>query len=326
MVIGLKEYLHESLGVSCSLVGWDFHRLLPMTIRDQYDSYVGDILDIPVVFMFRTDESEPSPAVVEKHRNTASKLDHCEIVFVFDYLEPHNRKRLIERKIPFVVIGTQMYLPFLGIELREHLRRIRKSPVQQLSPSSQAVLLTILYRRMYQSTNVSELARSFNYSPITMSRVVDEFVGLKLVQEERHGRQRRISFPLEGLELWYAAVMHMTSPVLKRVSALFEDEDSQFSIPLCGETALSSFTNLADPGYESVAVTKEKWDTLLKDGHCTIPKIREDATTIVEIWKYPPIEVVPGHVDPLSLILSVTPTRDERVLEAIDILMRQMQW
>ena len=45
------------------------------------------------------------------------------MVYVTGALASYERKRLIEQKVPFMVPGNQLYLPDLGIDLREYFRQ-----------------------------------------------------------------------------------------------------------------------------------------------------------------------------------------------------------
>ncbi|MCK7468892.1 MAG: hypothetical protein MZU91_12730 [Desulfosudis oleivorans] len=45
------------------------------------------------------------------------------VVYVTRTLASYERKRLIEQKVPFLVPGNQLYLPDLGIDLREYFRK-----------------------------------------------------------------------------------------------------------------------------------------------------------------------------------------------------------
>lgn len=53
------------------------------------------------------------------------------------------RKRLIEQKVPLLVPGNQLYLPDLGIDLREYFRKPPTAPDTARSPATQAGIETL---------------------------------------------------------------------------------------------------------------------------------------------------------------------------------------
>ena len=68
-------------------------------------------------------------------------------LFVLDTVGAYERKRLIEDKIPFLAPGQQLYLPDLGLDLREQFRTPRREHLK-ISPAAQLVVLACLLRRM----------------------------------------------------------------------------------------------------------------------------------------------------------------------------------
>ena len=63
-----------------------------------------------------------------------------EIVLCFDKLTSYQRKSLIENRVSFIVPGSQVYLPCLGILLQERTAAARKNIVR-FTPASQFLLL-----------------------------------------------------------------------------------------------------------------------------------------------------------------------------------------
>src|ERR1039458_8742698 len=57
--------------------------------------------------------------VYDRARHLEQVCGRCgmEVVYVADAISSYDRKRLIEHKVPFVVPGNQMYLPFMAIKI-----------------------------------------------------------------------------------------------------------------------------------------------------------------------------------------------------------------
>ncbi|HEX2924359.1 MAG TPA: hypothetical protein VHS28_10060, partial [Chloroflexota bacterium] len=103
-------------------------------------------------------EEEQQPGVVERQLDQVRSRIGMEVVYVRLAITSYNRKRLIERKIPFIVPGNQMYLPPLGLDLREHLRRLRGKR-HLFSPATQVMVLHLLLRKETMTVTPAELAR-----------------------------------------------------------------------------------------------------------------------------------------------------------------------
>src|SRR5690606_32156640 len=86
------------------------------------------------------------PAAFEKQvarlRKAAMRSDdYC---LVAAEIPAYVRKRLIERRIPFVVPGRELFLPMLGQAARARQRQKPLAPVERFTPATQAVFLLAL--------------------------------------------------------------------------------------------------------------------------------------------------------------------------------------
>ena len=66
------------------------------------------------------------------------------VVYVTEALASYERRHLIAKKVPFIVPGNQLFLPELGIDLREYFRGRAPTADVHLSPATQAVLIATL--------------------------------------------------------------------------------------------------------------------------------------------------------------------------------------
>ena len=82
------------------------------------------------------DGSEQKPLSAKKHIFLVHEKWNGEIVYLNNTITAYNRKRLIEQKVPFTVPDNKMYLPFLGMDLRDHFRKLHSARVK-FSPSTQ---------------------------------------------------------------------------------------------------------------------------------------------------------------------------------------------
>ena len=138
-----ESYLLVNLGVSFPIKQWQEDKKVPPLLREICSFFTFEIFGRDYLVMQIDDEKEVSPVHVRKYLDMLAEFWENEIIYLTSGITNYNRKRLIERKVSFVVPGNQMFLPLLGIDLREHFRRLRK-PKKQFSPSTQVVILSMI--------------------------------------------------------------------------------------------------------------------------------------------------------------------------------------
>jgi len=233
------KYLFENLGVSITIEKWQKEKNLPLFLRDLYRFYECQLFHVPCLVMEARDEDEITPATIRKHIRQIEDMWRHEIIYLHPSISSYNRKRLIEHKISFVVPGNQMYLPLLGIDLREHIKGMR-SVKKKISPSTQAVILFVLYKWPREGLTPSRLAQMVNYTPMTLTRAFDEIETTGLGNVEMEWRERVLHFEVDRKTLWEKSLDLLRSPVRKRVKVSMPQDT--LSLLLAGESALSHHT------------------------------------------------------------------------------------
>lgn len=320
-----ENYLFENLGVSSPLKPWDKEEGLPLFLRDRYKLYECEVLSQSWLVMAARDEEEATPATIRKHIIQLQKKWGKDVLYLSSTISSYNRKRLIDQKISFVVPGNQMYLPTLGVDLREYIRNLHSTKKKKFSPSTQVVLLSMLYDWPGDRVTPSWLAVRLGYTSMTMTRAFDEIELADLADVDMEWRERILRFDGNRRSLWEKSLKYLRSPVSKRLKVQgIRGEDSL----LCaGESALARVSMLAEPANPVMAVGGEQLKTMLLTRSVTeVPFFESDAVEI-EVWKYSPeLFARDGRVDPLSLYLSLKDTKDERVEIALDQLKEDFPW
>jgi len=314
-----RRYLKETLDVTVSPKAWEGVDGLPFYLRDFYSFFWVNILETPCLLLLDRGETAQTPANVRKHLKQVQERWQGEVIYVRQTVNAYNRKRLIEQRAPFVVPGNQMYLPTLGIDLREHFRNLRVSGNHRLSPSTQAVLLHALLNRTGQMLTLSELAIRLGYKAMTITRAFNELEAFGL-GEAPTGRERRLFFKDSPKALWEKAHEFMRSPVRKRIW-IHRGYVNQPPGPQAGLTALAHYSMLAAPDQPVYAV--RAWNALQQR---EVPAGDPEAFEL-EIWSYAPdLFAKADVVDPLSLYLSLRENADERVQAALAKMMEKISW
>lgn len=320
----IRQYLRDTLGLEVMVVPWKDSARLPAFLVEHYRILKGTILDQPVLFLADLAPDEESPAHIRKHIAQIRPKSEWPVVYVRDRVTAYNRKRLIQQRVPFLVPGNQMYLPDLGIDLREHFRRYDMPP-QQFRPATQAVFIHALLREIDAPLSAATLASHLGYSTMSIGRAFDELVAAELAETRTVGRERILTLTSPRRELWKRAQPLLKTPVKGRYFVHRPRQDNLG--PRAGLSALAQYSMLADPKNPVIAVTRKHWAALRQRAAVTELPVREPDAYEVETWTYMPRPYrIPDSVDPLSLYLSLRPAPDERVEQALDSMMEAIPW
>jgi len=320
-----ERHLKENLDITATTKKWEGVDSLPFFLRDSYIFYEVSLLNTPCLLMVARDNNEQTPAIIRKQMLQVQAKWGGELIYLCSSVSAYNRKRLIEQKVPFVVPGNQMYLPMLGIDLREHFRQIRSAAPGKLSPSTQAVVLHALLHGP-QDYTPSRLANQLGYTVMTLTRAFDELVSLGLGEVVTEGRERVLRFSDGKKDLWQRSREFMRSPVKRR--AIIRPPEQKWSGIPAGLTALAHFTLLAPPSTPVYAVSLDDWKSMKLTNAIVELPTAEPQSHEVEIWNYSPL-LFKGEddvVDRFSLFLSLQNIGDERVQSALEKMMKEVLW
>ena len=324
LTTNFKRYLKETLDIDARPKQWLGTGNLPIFLRNMYVFFEVRILGMPCLVMATKDKTEQTPATIRKHMLHVRKKWQEEVIYVQQRVTAYNRKRLIQHKIPFVVPLNQMYLPFLGIDLREHFKNSRETEAS-FSPSTQVVVLYYLSQKGQLRLTPKALANELGYSIMTMTRALDELDGAGLGTIAMEGRERVLRFNRDKKRVWETALERLRDPVKKRlwVKAF---SNKAFGVK-AGLSALAHYSNLAEPVNPVMALDGKQWKAVKTNDDVMILDIAEPNASELEIWSYSPkLFGKKGVVDRLSLFLSMRGDNDERVQSALEGMMEQVEW
>ena len=122
-----KKYFADVLGIKVSISKYkEINQLdIPYVIIDNYEFYTLQLLGNNYIIIHPKDEINITPATLYKQIKIVKQGSNKEAILLKSAINSFNRKRLIGYRIPFIVPGTQMYLPDLMIDMREHFSKTR---------------------------------------------------------------------------------------------------------------------------------------------------------------------------------------------------------
>jgi len=318
----VAEYIDHVLGVGPLRWHDCGPTRLPVYLAATFDTACTELLDTPCAFAFRRASASSSPTTTAKQLTQLATILDRLVVLVEPTIPSWRRRRLIERRVAFVAPSTQLYLPPLGIDLRDAVRSPHNlgHANAPFAPSTQVVLLDLLLDDPGRGREPETVAQRVRFSTMSISRAVRALEGANLIERPKHGRSRRLRLRGTPKDVWERAQPFLVSPVRARFAA---DEQAFPTALDAGETALANQSMLAPPPIRTVAVSGETWTkhAASRSVHARAADVDQPGSVMVEVWTYPPESLSRGSsVDPLSLYLSLREHDDARIERARDTL------
>ncbi len=325
------KYLCEVLAMNVEPEPWEGEAVLPLYLREQYQFYRVKPAEGIRNFLLCMDRAEQTPALIEKNFMQLSTKTKDALVYVRQSITSYDRKRLIDKKIPFVIPGNQMFLPFIGLDLRERYTDNRKPSNNAFSPAAQHLILYLLGNPESMEINQSNAARLLGYQNMTMVRAFREIESAGVGNTVKVGKEKYLRIPETRRKVWEKIEPLLKNPVMRRVYVTELDHQtvSELNLAIAGESALARVSMLNEPKVPVWAIQSKVWqgpkgELLQKLQELPYP---EAGSAEIELWRYPVL--MPDQretVDPLSLYLSLRELADERLQDALAKLLEAKLW
>ncbi|MDP8268993.1 MAG: hypothetical protein P9L97_09720 [Candidatus Tenebribacter davisii] len=321
-----RKYFYDVLEVNASIS--EFKEInqfnIPFVILDNYLLYNLKLFEKNFILLIPKRENEFTPASYYKQIKIVKHHSNLEVILMKSWIDSFNRKRLIGYKIPFIVPGTQMYLPSLMIDLREHFTSI-KATNEIYSPATQSLFLYMITHNERDAYNVDKFQTISGYSRATIRRSIIEFEnnGIGDIVKNRKNKILTISENIHSL--WKQNINKLRNPIIKEIWLSHLPQNQMF--PEAGLSALSQYTMISPLRNETFAVWKNEWNILSQNN--SVKKLIEPEKTenniILQIWSYSPtLWSTKQMVDKYSLYLSLRENKDARIEQALEEMLNEV--
>lgn len=322
------SHIKDVLGIDVPrMAPWARADELPYHLRDAFE--LGEVVLLGQRVVLALDKAPVSRSLSEARHGLArlAALAGQPVVYVVGALASHERRRLIQQKVPFIVPGNQLYLPDLGLDLREYFRQRARAADAALSPSAQAMLIAALLQQPWQEAWCPAVVGArLGYTPMTQSRAAQELTAAGLATSYTQGRTRWLRMASAPAEVWAQAQQVLSTPVKRCVWLGPEGAGATYVRRMAGLSALARYSMLADSPWPVFAVSAAEWRAAAAAGALALPE-PVDGGHELQLWSYSPaLGGPPDVVDPLSLMLSLRDHADERVQQALDELKATFPW
>ncbi|MCD8106050.1 MAG: hypothetical protein LUF35_13910 [Lachnospiraceae bacterium] len=311
----IEKILHQPIAIA----PYTDTEKLPLIFRGRYQFYDMDINGYHCVLMEPQDEIGLSE-IRKQHRKMEQIAGrHC--VLYMKNMKSYPREKMIEEGIPFIWEDHQIYMPFLGMLLKQNDTR-QINTCGRFSFLTQKLLLTALYEQ-WRDMTVTMAAKVLQVSKMSVTRCFDEIEALEVPFLRKKGRTRLLTMNGEKKAQWKTLQPFMRQPLIQSFRL---EEDISFELPYSGMTALGEYSMIADNSYKTYAILKSQLaDSGIREKQ-KIP-MEEFPGCVVQELGYVINYRGGGSVDPLTLCLLMDEEReDPRVGKAIDEMLEEYVW
>ena len=308
------DYITRILGIEVVYCD-EKPKSMPNFIYARYRLQIVTLDGKKAVFLYPKEELE-AVSTIKKHVERIQKSENAPVVLILDHLTYRQKEYLLRDHIPFVVIGKQIYLPFMAVYLQE--RGDGEKQKETMLPSAQLLLLYYIYHGCGELL-ASEAVIKLDFTPTSISRASRQLEEMGLVQTEKKGVQKVILSKKTPEEMFVAASGYFRNPIKKKVyvpkSEVHED------MLISGYLALSEYSMLNPTKLFSYAT-----DSIVSWENCTSNELDDDdEQCAVELWRYDPRKLaLCEYVDRLSLAIALKDDKDERTEGAVEEMLTQV--
>ncbi len=318
MVMTAETYLKENIDEQLTIKPWLNKNNFPIYLRDCYYFYEMMILGIQCILLEVIDEM-PNIDQLKKHMKQIKNLTDRQIVLFYKDITRYRRKSLIENRIAFVIDDGQMYLPFLGLDLKKAQEHVEEE-VKGFTTPAQIVYLYFLYHKE-EVVNTTEFAKKLGFNKMTASRALNDLYHANLITYEiggmtgRSKEYKRIPDPdyfLRGRDYLKTPVRRIIYTKTKPLDAL-----------TAGMDALAGLSMINPPGHQIMAIDRNKLNKEQVEIVKNKDLIKDTKLVELELWDYDPgLFSKNCHVDLLSLYATLKEETDERIEQALEKVLR----
>ncbi len=320
--LAIESYLKENIDSHIRIEKWSDVSKIPLFLRNIYQIYTMKILGTQCILLEIIGEA-PGIENIQKHLNRIEKITNQQIVFYYKVISRYRRKSLIKNKISFIVADGQMFLPFLGLNLKKTTDYFEKER-KIFTPSAQAAFLYFLYNKM-NLVNTTEISKILGWNQMTASRALNELYKARLLNFEIGGKTgrskvyRRITDPdyfKKGNEL-------LRSPIKKTFFVKMQPKNSF----VAGLEALAELSMINSPEFKVRAIYHKYFDSRDLEIIRNDDIVKDKKIVELQVWEYnPQLFTKIDIVDKASLYASLKEENDERIEQALDEVLQGEEW
>lgn len=247
----MKAYLEQVLHQPVEEQAYEEQHRLPLSYRNAFDLRRLKIQG--QAFLLAAPLEDMSLTELRKMRLPLERFTGIPCGFYLKKVTWYASAKMVEEGIPFVWEDHQVYLPFLGMLLKNTPQQGPKH-CAQIAFLTQKLLLQALYEN-WQNVSAVEAATRLGVSRMSITRCYDEIEALGLPFLKTQQRSRRFYAMAEKQAMWETMRSCLRNPVIRRFRL---EKQPEADMVLSGTTALGTYSLLGEDEYPTYAVKKEQ--------------------------------------------------------------------
>jgi len=314
------QYLSEGFGKIEGGGSIKLPRSMPLVVTSGYRFCKCRVLGVECILAMAAENAVHTPRRVQKQLALVETEMKMPVVFATRRLLPHDKARYVALRVPLVVPGKVAYLPFAGV-MQDTSRRDFVVNSSTFSAVAQQVVVAFLEHRLASPVGVKEVAELLGYSiPAVQNSFRElEYFGIGERVRRKSSRAFEFVFSESGRGLWEKASPYLASPVRKVVGLAKRPQEG------CVVASVDALAALGRLNDQPPTVFATAFDGFAKRGFDVVSAI--GAPYLLQLWSYAPQRLGgDGGIDMLSLLLSLSDERDDRVQIEIDRILDEFKW
>ena len=320
----MTEELKKSFGINFKIKEIGAIKGLPVYMVAGRCFYILKTDNIEFLAVKLSSADKFGSVALEKQMQKYSEITGKDVVFVFDRITSFQRDSLISHKINFIVPEKQIYIPFLGVHLRNQFQNKKLISSEKMMPATQCLFLYLLYNSNHKGIIKSQAADALHLTRTSITRASDQLANMSLISQQSNGKEVLMFPEAFDKSLYENAKPYLINPVQK--SMIIKQSDLPECAVYSGETALGRKTMLNAPKIDVYAISKN--NELIKNLKTyDLQWCDSENLAVLQLWKYDPLLFSREDcADVVSLAESFKDNADERIEEAIEQYMEEYGW
>lgn len=255
------------------------------------------------------------------------------VLVIADRMPPKHRPLLVKFRIPFIYKNESVFVPNLGLKIG-NLKKFEDHPKTELAPKKEeltpfalkilAGFLTNQIPQEFTHKNLLEtLQDKTKLSASKLSPALIELTERELLNA--HGAGPTKTYTQENHQrIWEKLLSLPLAPLFREVEANYLPKPLGAYV-VAGEAALASYSNLAHPNKNIIAVTTSEFRLSFQSVSKKSLAQESQITALVQIWKEDPaLFAIKGVQNPIEVFFTLQKNPDERVQLSLDEMLEKL--
>lgn len=318
----LEKQINIIFGLDLEIEPYDKKTGLPRYLTSGRRIFIAKSFDVNF-YIVKIHEPKDSRVLSKEIGEYESALGG-NVAFWFESLNKNYRNSYVKHHIPFVMIPTQIFLPFLGILFTKKFTNTNGVARTKLSYNAQMLLIKLLYLPRIKYSK-ADIAQRLQLNPVYVTRATKELLDMGLISEYKEGRSVFVERENSSEELFDSAKQLFVSPISKVIYVKKNKRLQEY--PIASDYALSEISMINPSDVPVYACWKK--DALVNEVKIIDEPSWNDSDDMVklELWDYDPKKLSDGKtVDIVSLYCSLMNNNDPRIQGEMEDILEDFEW